>query len=81
MTSDPFPLSLSTVDQFAGERTEALLKMYAEQVRVRRIGSADEIADAVPFLMKRFRQWDYVDGRPRRLVRYQFVAVDLAPVS
>jgi NAD(P)-dependent dehydrogenase (short-subunit alcohol dehydrogenase family) len=40
------------VDRLAGERKEAFMKNYAARLPLKRIGRAEEVADAVLFLMK-----------------------------
>jgi NAD(P)-dependent dehydrogenase (short-subunit alcohol dehydrogenase family) len=50
-TIRPGLIDTPLIDQFVGERKDAFVKMYAERVPVRRIGRADEIAEAVLFLM------------------------------
>jgi NAD(P)-dependent dehydrogenase (short-subunit alcohol dehydrogenase family) len=50
-TIRPGLIDTPLIDQFVGERKDAFVKMYAERVPVRRIGRAEEIADAVLFLM------------------------------
>jgi NAD(P)-dependent dehydrogenase (short-subunit alcohol dehydrogenase family) len=50
-TIRPGLIDTPLIDQFAGERKDAFVKMYAERIPVGRIGRAEEIADAVLFLM------------------------------
>lgn len=40
------------IDQFFGARKKELMRDYAERLPVRRVGRAEEVADAVLFLMK-----------------------------
>lgn len=46
------------IDSFMGERKDAMVEAYSRRIPVRRIGRADEVADAVLFLMKN----EYVNG-------------------
>lgn len=46
------------IDSFMGERKDAMVESYSRRIPVRRMGRAEEVADAVLFLMKN----EYVNG-------------------
>ena len=46
------------IDSFMGERKDAMVEAYSRRIPVKRMGRADEVADAVLFLMKN----EYVNG-------------------